>query len=121
MTLLTRRLDSNWDFTFGQGRANYAVDAEATAQKVKARLLLLQGEWFLDTSAGVPYLTKICVKPADLPLAEALIKRTILGTEGVAAITEFSLDFNDGARRLTLSAKVRTIYDDISTIKVNLL
>lgn len=119
--MLTRRLDNNWDMTFGQGLANYARDAEATAQSVKTRLQLLRSEWFLDTSAGVPYLQEICVKPASLPLAEGIIKRTILGTDGVAAIVSFALDLNSGTRKLTITAQVRTIYDDIANIKVNLL
>lgn len=118
--MLVRRLGPDWDITFGRGLANFARDAGATAQCVKTRLQLLRGEWFLDTSAGVPYLQDICVKPANLPLAESIIKRTILETEGVAEIVSFSLTLDD-RRKLQVYARVRTIYDDISTIQVSLL
>ena len=117
---LTRRLE-NWDMSFGTGRSNYAESAEACGQNVKSRLLLLAGEWFLDADAGLPYLGQIVIKPANLPLAESLIKRRILDTDGVAEITGFLMDFDSNTRRLTVSAQVRTIYDDITTIKANLL
>lgn len=117
--MIVRRLGPGWDMQFGQGLANYARDAEATAQCVKTRLQLLRAEWFLDTTAGMPYLQQICVKPADLPLAQSLIKSTILETEGVQEIVSFALELNPNTRRLSVYAQVRTIYDDISTITVN--
>ena len=119
--MLTRRLDANYDICFGRGLNDFARDAEATAQKVKSRLLLLAGEWFLDTSAGVPYLQQIMIKPADLPLAESLIKAAILGTDGVAELVGFATTYDAGTRKLSVTASVRTTYDDISNIKVNLL
>ncbi|MHB0973965.1 MAG: hypothetical protein ACYC0P_06960 [Thiobacillus sp.] len=104
--------------TFGQGVANYARDEEATAQAVKTRLLLLFNEWFLDTSAGVPYLQQIMVKPPNLPLAEAIMKRTILLTEGVAEIRSFGMTFDRETRRLGIQATVVNIYGTVSNIKV---
>lgn len=116
--MLVRRLDPGHDMTFGQGMANYARDDEATAQAVKTRLLLLLEEWFLDTSAGVPHLQKIMVKPSNLPLAEAIIKRTILQTEGVAELHSFGMTFDREARRLTIQATVANTYGTVANIKV---
>ncbi len=118
--MLTRRLSASWDMTFGQGLANIADSPEAVGQNVKSRLQLLQGEWFLDTSAGVPYLQQIAVKPANLPLAAALIKAQILGTDGVSAITDFAMNFDTGTRRLTVTCTVQTIYGSTSTIRTSL-
>ena len=115
--MLTRRLDPGHDMTFGQGLANYARDDEATAQAVKTRLLMLLGEWFLDTNAGVPHLQKIMVKPSNLPLAEALIKRTILQTEGVAELRAFNMAFDRETRRLTIDATVTNTYGTVANIK----
>lgn len=116
--MLMRRLDTDHDMTFGQGLANYARDDEATAQAVKTRLLLLGNEWFLDTDAGVPHLQKIMVKPANLPLAEAIIKRTILETEGVAQLRSFGMTFDRETRRLAIQATVTNIYGTVANIKV---
>lgn len=119
--MLVRRLDSNWDMTFGQGLANFSKDAEATAQSVKSRLQLLREEWFLDTTAGVPYLQEICTKPENLPLAESVIKQTILSTEGVGSLTHFELLFQPESRLLVVIATITTIYGNNSSIQVNLL
>lgn len=116
--MLVRRLDEGHDMTFGQGIANYARDDEATAQSVRTRLMLLAGEWFLDTDAGVPYLQEIMVKPANLPLAESVIKQTILETEGVAELRAFSMNYDRETRRLTIQATVANIYGTVSNIKV---
>lgn len=116
--MLLRRLDENHDMTFGQGVGNFARDQEATAQAVRTRLLLLEEEWFLDTDAGVPWLQRIMVKPTDLPLAEALIKAEILGTEGILSIESFSMAFDRETRALVIGATVRNIYGSIQNIRI---
>lgn len=123
---LTRRLSADWDMTFGQGLSNFARDAEATAQNVKANLQLLQGEWFLDVSAGVPYLRNdyvtraIIDKPTDLAFVESVVKQTILNTDGVDHIDDFKMTFDTRTRRLSVSVTVFTVYDDITTIQVRI-
>lgn len=116
--MLTRRLDANHDMQFGRGLADFARDAEATAQAVKTRLQLLQGEWFLDTAAGVPYLQSIMVKPVALPFVEATLKQTILDTEGVEELRTFSMTLDRETRRAAIACTVRTAYDDLTNIKV---
>lgn len=115
---LTRRLDENHDMTFGRGLANFAVDAEATAQNVRTRLMLLQGEWFLDTDAGVPYLQRIAVKPADFQYAESVIKQTILDTDGIASMESFSMSYDGNTRELVINTSVKTIYGNTLNIQV---
>jgi hypothetical protein len=121
---LTRRLDANHDMQFGAGLANFCVDAEATAQNVRTRLELLQGEWFLDTSAGVPYIqnefvTKgITDKPADLAFAESAIQQEILGTDGVVSIDGFASQFSSSTRLFSVQAKVTTEFGTTENIKV---
>ena len=117
--MLVRRLDDNHDMTFGRGIADMARDDEATAQAVKTRLLLLKGEWFLDIEAGVPYLQQIMVRPSNLPLAEAIIKRTILDTEGVAELQSFAMTYDRETRRLTIQATVANSYGTVANIKVS--
>lgn len=113
-----RRLDRNHDMTFGRGLSNIARDDEAVAQRVRTRLYLLFGEWFLNTDAGVPYLQKITAKPADLFYTESVIKKTILDTEGIAAITGFSMDFDRNTRKLSIEAAVTNIYGTTANVVV---
>jgi len=115
-----RRLDANGDMTFGYGQANFAQTQEATAQKVMTRLQLLRGEWFLDTDAGVPYRQQIAgIKPAPLQLTEAIIKQTILETEGVDSILTYQQTLLQN-RRLEIETTVATIFGTTENIKVRL-
>jgi hypothetical protein len=116
--MIVRRLDSNFDMTFGQGLSDYARDQEAVAQNVRTRLQLLREEWFLDVDAGIPYLQEIMVKPANLPLAESLIKQTIIETDGIDELRSFDVVFNRDTRRLGVSATVTTIFGTTDNIRV---
>ncbi len=117
--MIVRRLTPDHDMTFGNGLADYAERAEAVAQNVKTRLILLQEEWFLDLSAGVPWLQKIMVKPARLLLANTIIKRTMLKTDGVTKIVSYSTSFDRETRRLNVAATLNTIYDETIDIQVS--
>ena len=116
--MLVRRIDGNHDMTFGHGIADMAVEAEACAQNVKTRLLLLQQEWFLDTDAGVPWLQDIMVKPANLALAESIVKRTILETEDVSELRSFAMTFDRDSRKMSIAATVANIYGSVANIQV---
>jgi hypothetical protein len=121
---LTRRLDLNHDMTFGAGLANFAVNAEATAQNVRTRLQTIQGEWFLDTGAGVPYLdndyvTKaITDKPADTAFADAVIQAEVLDTDGVDVITSYSSNFNRATRAFSVAITLADIWGNTVNIEV---
>lgn len=116
--MLTRRLTDSHDMSFGTGIADYSTEAEACAQNVKTRLLLLMGEWFLDTGTGVPYLNDIMIRPANMPVVESIIKKTIIETEGVATMTDFQMSVDRNTRRLSIQATVTTIYGSVANIKV---
>lgn len=86
--------------------------AEAVGQHVRQRLMTFSGEWFLDTTAGVPWLAQIMGAKYDPALAEAVVKAEILDTDGVVEITGFSVGFDQGVRRLNIrDVEVLTTYD----------
>lgn len=121
MTLRVRALSPSGDYRFGGGRSELLVDSpDAVAQKLKTRLNLWQGEWFLDSSAGTPWMQKILGRHASgLPLApergvsmvyDIAIKTVINNTLGVSQILAYSSSFDGSARVLTVSATVLTIF-----------
>ena len=100
---LCLRDDNNLEFVY---------DAEAIGQHVRQRLKTFQGEWFLDTTAGVPWLDKILGYEYDSALAVAVVKAEILDTEGVTDITSFSVGFRRETRELAIrQVEILTIYD----------
>jgi hypothetical protein len=122
-TARVRRLNKAHDMTFGRGMADYAGGAEAAAQRLRCRLLTILGEWFLDTSAGVPWwqpegsaTQPIMGGPKNLQYAEAVIKAQILGTDGIATIEAFSMVFNGTTRKLTVACTGTTVDGDVFNI-----
>lgn len=88
-------------------------DAEAVGQHAKQRLKTYEGEWFLDTKAGTPWLSEILGKNYDAALAETVVKAELLETHGVTEITSFSVKFDRSTRNLTNhSISVLTEYDE---------
>ncbi|MCC8379886.1 hypothetical protein [Xenorhabdus sp. PB30.3] len=80
-----RRLDDNHDWTFGNGRSDYATKSEAIAQSVKTRLLSLFNDWFLNPEHGVPWFDYLRKNP-NMMAMEAELKETVLNTFGVQEI-----------------------------------
>lgn len=85
--------------------------AEAVGQHVRQRLMTFQGEWFLDNTAGVTWLSEIFAKQYNPELAEAVVKNEILDTDGVTEISSFSVAFANNIRQLIIrNVEVSTIY-----------
>ena len=95
------------------GHLVIVTNAEAVGQHASQRLQAFEGEWFLDTTAGVPWLERILGRKVDLPLAESVMKAEIMDTDGVTGIEAFDLRFDHKPRRLNLvRATVATEYDE---------
>lgn len=100
---------SSGDFYFNNGRGALLSSA---AQRVSQMLKLVRGEWFLDTTAGVPYYTTaIGQKPSAVTLA-AYIKKQILLTLDVLELVSYTQEIDTETRKLTITARIRTNDDD---------
>lgn len=105
-----RTLDANGDYTFGQNAANFLVDSPAAvAQAIQTRLKLLQGEWFLDQTAGTPYDTEI-LGAGTQSTRDLAIQTVILETQGVTEIVDYASYLNLSTREFTVAVTVNTIY-----------
>ncbi|MGS1033105.1 hypothetical protein [Burkholderia glumae] len=91
---------------------------DAVAQAVLTRLRLLQGEWFLDTTVGMPWATQVLSKNTQ-GTADATIRSCILGTTGVTEITDYASSFDSIKRKLTVTATINTLYGS-TTIETTL-
>jgi hypothetical protein len=103
-----RQLTASLDYSYGQGSANYLVDSrQAVAQEVQTTLLLFQGEWFLDVTSGVPWLTQV-VGVNTIPLYDQVIKNAILNVQGVTGIVNYVSTLNRATRALAVTATIDT-------------
>lgn len=95
-----------------------AAGADAVVQTITTRLRLFRGEWWLDTTAGMPWFEEVFEGGQDLRRIESALKTQILATPGVEAILSFDLDFTASTRELSVSFEVDTIYGPSGTIEV---
>lgn len=107
-----RALDADGDYRFGQGALNFLVNSPAcVGQAVLTRLKLMRGEWFLDTSVGMPYSTEVFVEGGK-QTADQAARAIILGTQGVSSIESYSSDFTAN-RAWVVDAVINTIYGQV--------
>lgn len=103
-----RKLSANGDYVLGHGTTDFLQNtAEAVAQSVMTRLALWQGQWFIDTDEGTPWLQGILGKG---DFAESLVKERILATQGVLSISEFESILNPDTRSMTITVTIETEY-----------
>ena len=113
MTLRYRKLDAAGDYSFGAGQANFYRDQpEAVAQAVQTRLALFLGEWFLDTSDGTPWNTRV-LGERTLPLYDLTQRARILATPNVTSITAYASQFNAQTRALGVQVSVLTDFSAV--------
>lgn len=89
-------------------------DREALRQHLEVKFQIFLGEWFLDTSVGVPYFEEVFVKRASFVVVQQVLKEVISTTNGVKSITRFEFDYDNPTRQAVLSFDVDTIYGSIS-------
>ena len=90
-----------------------AVDGlESVRQRIHQRLLMQRGEYYLDTRAGVPYVSDILRYNYDENLARRVIEEAILSVQDVDTVYNIQIDFNSSTRRLTFSCNVRTDFGE---------
>lgn len=105
-----RKLTSSGDMVFGRSKLDYLQDQpEAVAQAVQTRLLLLLGEWFLDTTDGTPWASKVLGKYTEATRLLVLSER-ILATPGVLTLDSLNSNFDPNTRTYSLAGTVGTLY-----------
>lgn len=111
-----RAQDANGDMTFGDGGANFLVNSpDAVAQLTGTRLRMNTGEWFLDVTDGMPWMTQVLGAHTGSTYDRA-IRARILGTQGVGAIVSYSSA--KAGRALSVTAAVETTYGAASIVVV---
>ena len=97
------------DIVMTRGRPEVITGKDAKAQRIRARLLTVRGEWFLDTTFGLDYLGVVFVKGISRAVLAAHIKTEILrGADAGDLITQFDMSFDSDTRALTVAATLES-------------
>lgn len=77
--------------------------AKRVAQQIKVTLLTFLGEWFLDTTFGVPYLERIMVKSPNRAQIESVIRAKVKDVPGVEAVPAVNIEIEAATRRARIT------------------
>lgn len=87
-------------------------------QRVEQRLQMNKNEWFLDTTAGLPWFADIFAKGQSQNVIEALIKAEIIATPGVKELNSFEMTVDKTTRAAQITATIRGTEGDIGLLEV---
>ena len=109
---------NNNDLILQDGDLLLIDNAERCAQQILISLQFWYGEWFLNTSEGVPYLEYILIKNPNIAHVRQVLTEAIEQVEGVQSVDSMTIDFDRQGRRLAVDYAVTTNYGLITRKEV---
>ena len=103
-----------WDIALRNNDFILIDNAERISQQIKISLQFWLGEWFLNSTLGVPYLERICVKSPNIQHIRQIFRNTIQNVNGVTAVNALNLTVDASKRVLTVSYTATTTYGVIT-------
>ncbi len=103
----------------GNGQNNFISDLQAITQIIRTRLLLFQGEWFLNLLDGLPLFQSILGSgggATNIQLIINIISQRILQTPFVTSISSISASYQN--RSFSFSAQVETQFGTVFVTNV---
>lgn len=110
-------LDKNHDLALSERGDAILVDGQRQiAQQIEITLLTFLGEWFLDTTFGIPYFESILVKAPNRAEIESIIRAKIRDVPGVVNVP--IVDVQVDAQQRTAVIEARNITTNEGTFSV---
>jgi len=81
--------------------------ARMIAQRIKCRLLMIRGEWYLDQRLGTPWRKVLTAKGTPPARMVRIFREVLGGTPGVAEVLECSVAIDKTTRIATMTFQVR--------------
>jgi hypothetical protein len=78
------------------------------SQRLKVRLQTFLGEYFINTTSGVPYYQRIFGKVRSKATIDTIFQQQILSDAGVIEITSYESTLDNASRFLDVTFTVRT-------------
>ena len=113
-TISVRALSQSGEPMYGNGTASFLTDLDACAQLIRQTLLLLQSEWWMNTSIGTPLFQNLLSHPIMNQAVALIIQDIILGVPYVTGIMALSVTYVPQARRFSVAATVTTQFGPVT-------
>lgn len=112
-----RALDNNLDWTFGHGKNDYKVGVEAIKQNVVTRIKSFKNDWFLDNQACIDWWNLLGSFNSSSEIKNQ-VYNTVAKTDGVIKIENLQMVQSEIKRVVKFTLKVKTIFDSLEDIEV---
>lgn len=113
LPVLRDLLITDRDLVLTAGDLTPVYDGASIAQEAEIRMRTFLGEWFADTSAGLPWWQSILVKAPNLSVIKSRISDEILDIVGIAKLSQLDLAFDRSARTLGVTWAATTDLGEI--------
>lgn len=97
-----RKLDDNWDWTFGQSQMNYVTEKQSIELDIKMRIKEWWQDCFFNRPNGIPWSIRLGY-PNQQSQMDADIQAVILSVPGVLNISNFESIIMERRYRCTCS------------------
>lgn len=93
--------------------------ADVVAQRLRITLYTFLGEWFLDTTVGVPYFQQIFGKLRTKSSVDIIFQQIITNDPDVIEILTFDSTLDRGARGYSMTFQVR-VSDNTASLPITI-
>lgn len=111
------------DLVFGDFVDHTVENIDGLVQRIKIRLLVFLGEWFLNIDRGIPYFQEILEKGTSYDQISNSIKLVIGQTPDVEKINSFIIKSSEiETRKIIISFSVSSVYGnaDINNLSLTI-
>lgn len=116
-------LGPDGDLDLSSGGLAFTRGLPAIAQGCRIALQMFAGEWFLDPTAGMPWLPNQHVREDaallggkfDVGKTIAAARRALLAVPGVASVPSLSAEFDGPTRTVSIAFAARSSFGDTVT------
>lgn len=95
------------DLVLKNNSLSVIAGADEVAQRIRARLRMFRGEWFLNLKKGMPFYEIIFAKGSTDETIASAIKREILTVPGVLELLRYSQSIDSKTRQLVVDFQVK--------------
>ena len=85
----------------------FTTEQDSIRQRLKIGLATIAGEWFLDSSKGLPLTTPDFSQKGSQSLLDAYVRQFITNFEGVQELLTYSSSLNKNTRTSTINFTAR--------------
>lgn len=94
------------DIYIANGSIALLSGSEQIRQSIQTRLRTFIGEYYLDSTYGIPYYETIFQSQSNAPFFESVLKANITAVQGVTSIASFATILNPSNRTYTVNFDV---------------